>query len=157
MFSDRPRRSAAATLAGFAAALTLAVAPVTANGGGGDSDLGLDAISIASTSVEARTGLVTITGQIGCSQDLEAVWIGTSLSQVVGRFHTIWGWGSTEASCLAADGVASFEVAFYADNGRFAPGSARLNASADVFFCTEENCFGDSVSTGDLLVRLGRS
>ena len=67
------------------------------------------------------------------------------VSQVVGRLHTLrgWGWASIGA-CTAADGTASFTMSFYADSGRFAPGKAKIYVEA----WGEGGCFEDP-DTGD--------
>ncbi len=123
--------------------------------GGGGADLGLDAVSVSTIEVQARTGLVTVAGQVDCSQDLQAsVWI--ELTQVVGRLWTISGGGATEVECLAADGSANFGVSFYAWSGKFAPGPARLQGFAETGYCTEEECFFDGVAIGPMPVRLTR-
>ena len=128
---------------------------VADTGPGGNADLGLDAITISTNTVQPRTGLVTVTGRVECSQDLEAyVW--GDVSQVVGRVWTVSGGGDTTVECLAADGSADFSVSFYAGSGKFVPGRARLEAFADTGYCTEEECFYDDVSTGTLIVRLSR-
>src|SRR5215213_6076091 len=87
--------------------------------GGGADDLGLESVTITGGTVVAKTGLLTLNGSIACSQDLTAS-VGADVTQVVGRFHTIRGFGSTEVGCLAADGSAVFSMSFYADEGKFA-------------------------------------
>ena len=130
-------------------------AAVTADTGGGDADLGLDGATILTTSVQPRTGLVTVAGRVECSQDLQAsVWV--EMTQVVGRLFTIAGGGSTDVECLAADGTAAFSLSFSAWSGRFAPGPARLQGSADAWSCTEEDCSFDSIEIGPMRVRLSR-
>jgi hypothetical protein len=102
---------------------------------------------------------VTVTGQIQCSQDLQAS-IGLDLTQVVGRFWTISGGGGTGVECLEAEGTADFSLTFYPWSGKFAPGHARIQGYADTYMCTgepdAEECFYDSVAIGPMNVRLTR-
>lgn len=124
-------------------------------GGGGETDLGLDGLTITSATVVPKTGLVTISGEIACSQDLHAgVWV--ELTQVVGRLSSIHGGNGTDVECAAADGVAGFSFEFYPWDGKFAPGRARLSAYAETGSCTEEECFFDSVSLENANIRLTR-
>lgn len=135
----------------------LAAAPVAADtGGGGGTDLGLDAITITATTVDARSGVVTVSGVVECTADLEHVDIYAELNQPVGRLNSVQGWGSTSVGCLAEDGSAAFNIAVWPHNGRFAAGRAVLSASAYVFFCTEEDCFEDGVQFGPASVRVTR-
>jgi hypothetical protein len=121
--------------------------------GGGNADLGLDAITVTATSVAGRTGLVTVTGRVDCSQDLTAsIWV--DISQVVGRTATISGGGEATAECLASTGSAPFSVAFYAWSGRFAGGPARVEGFAETGVCTDEACLYDVVQFGPTNVRL---
>lgn len=136
--------------------LALGVAPISADTGHGDTDLGLDGISIDSTTVNPRSGVASVAGSITCSQDLEHVGIYVELSQPVGRFHSVYGWGDADVACLAADGSASFSLQVWPSGGKFAGGTAFLYASAGVSFCTEEDCFGDGVEIGRVAVRLTR-
>ena len=119
------------------------------------ADLGLDAIAVTAAAVD-RTGLVTIAGEIACSQDLHDTSVWVDVTQVVGRLSSLSGSNGTSLDCLAEDGSASWSLSFYAYEGRFAPGKARLEAFAEVGFCTDEECFFDSVSTGTMEIRLRR-
>jgi hypothetical protein len=154
-----PRRRATARIAGASLAaialVLLTIAPAAAHEG--SADLGLDDISITSATVDARTGLVTISGRIQCSQDLTQLSVYAGAEQLVGRLNLISGSGGDELDCVAEAGTADWSVSFYAWNGKFAPGQARVGASAFVFFCTEEECFEDGVETGVLLLRLTRA
>lgn len=142
-------------LAVLVAALLAAfnVSSVFADTGGGGTDLGLEAITINGGTVIAKTGEVTLTGSITCTQDLEAS-VFVDLAQVVGRFNTIRGFGSTSVGCLAAAGSASFTVSLFADQGKFAPGAARVQAFADTGFCNDVDCFFDSATYGPASIRL---
>lgn len=122
-------------------------------GGGGGTDLGLEAVTISGGTVIGKTGQVTLVGSITCTQDLEAS-VFVDLAQVVGRFNTIRGFGFASVSCLAVDGSASFTMSFFADQGKFAPGAARVQASADTGFCDEVDCFFDEASYGPASIRL---
>ena len=144
-----------AILVGAALAMVSASSVFADTGGGGTADLGLEAVTISSGSVVAKTGVVTLTGSIDCTQDLEAG-VFVDLAQVVGRFNTIRGFGFTTVGCLATAGHAAFSMSFLADQGKFAPGGARVSAGADVFVCDEVTgeCFEDFVSYGPASIRL---
>ncbi len=124
-----------------------------ATGGGGGTDLGLEAVTISGGTVVAKTGQVTLAGSITCTQDLDAL-VFVDLAQVVGRFNTIRGFGDASVSCLATEGSASFTVSFFADAGKFAPGAARVQAFAETGFCTDVECFFDDASYGPASIRL---
>jgi hypothetical protein len=136
------------------AAMPLSTALADTTGGGG-ADLGLEAVTITGGTITAKTAVVTLHGTISCSQDLTAfVW--ADVSQVVGRFNTIRGNGGQEIACAAATGSASFAVTIFAEQGKFAPGSAQVGAFADTGFCDDVDCYDDSVSFGPAGVRLSR-
>jgi len=151
------RKGLLAALVGVALA-TVSASSVLADttGGGGSADLGLDAIRIDGGTVVSKTGFVTLTGSIDCSQDIQA-YVGADAAQVVGRFNTIRGFGDVyPVTCLAADGRASFTMSFFADQGKFAPGSVRVSAYADVGFCDDNTgeCFDEFASFGPASIRL---
>lgn len=151
----RARYRLAGALAGLA--LLLAATPVAADVGGGGSDLGLSGITITAATINPASGLVTISGEIECSEDVHDVNVGAGAEQLVGRLNVISGSAGTSLDCAADPGLASWSVSFYGYNGKFAPGNARVGASAFVFFCTDEECFEDGVETGVLSVRLTRA
>jgi hypothetical protein len=122
-------------------------------GGGGGSNLGLEAITITGTSVAGRTGVVTVTGSVACSQDVNG-YVGVYVSQVVGRLNTIYGEGYAEFQCLAANGSAPFSVSVAPYSGKFAGGSATIGGYANASVCTEVECFDDFVSVDPTTVRL---
>jgi hypothetical protein len=135
-----------------------AATPVLADttGGGGGADLGLDAITITQGSVNARTGIATIRGTIECSQDLTGAFVSVELDQVVGRFHTLRGWGGTSVDCLVADGVAAWTLTIQPDQGKFANGGAVVSAFAEIDVCTDVDCLSDAAGLGPVSIRLGR-
>jgi hypothetical protein len=140
-------------------ALALAAAtPVLADttGGGGGADLGLDAIAITNGSVNARTGIATVSGTINCSQDVTGAFVSVELDQVVGRFHTLRGWGGAQVDCLAADGSATWTTTIQPDQGKFANGLATVSAFAEIDICTDVDCLSDGVGLGPVPIRLGR-
>lgn len=145
-----------AALVGVALAMVSASSVLADTGGGGNADLGLEAVSINTGSVVGRTGEVTLTGSISCTQDLDA-WVYVDATQVVGRFNTIRGWGYTSVGCLAADGHAGFSMSFFADQGKFAPGAVRISAGAYTWFCDDVDCFYDFASFGPASIRLAGS
>jgi hypothetical protein len=147
----------ALALAAVAALVALAAGPVAADSepGGGES-LGLDAVRVTSATVDPRSGLVTISGEIECSQDIEEVHIDAGAEQLVGRLNVIQGSGDTSVGCPAEAGGSAWVVSFHGWDGKFAPGVARVSASAWTFVCTEEECFEDFVESGPLSLRLHR-
>jgi hypothetical protein len=134
------------------AAATPALADTT---GGGGADLGLDAIAITHGSVNARTGIATVSGTIDCSQDLIGAYVSVELDQVVGRFHTLRGYGDTAVDCLATDGSATWTTTIQPDQGKFANGRATASAFAGIDVCTEDDCLSDGVKLGPVAIRLG--
>jgi hypothetical protein len=146
-----------ALLIGVALAMVSTSSAFADTGGGGGSDLGLDAVTISAGSVVSKTGVVTLTGSIACSQDLEAS-VFADVAQPVGRFKTVRGFGFVSVSCLAADGSADFTLAVFADQGKFAAGTVRVSANAETGFCdvSGDPCFFDSVSFGPESIRLRR-
>jgi hypothetical protein len=147
------RNRTLALVVGLALAMISASSVLADTSPGGNADLGLDAITISAGSVVGKTGEVTLTGAIECSQDLTAD-VFVDISQVVGRFNTIRGFGYASVSCLAADGSAPFTMSLFADQGKFAGGSARLSAFAETGSCDDVECFFDSVSYGPATLRL---
>jgi hypothetical protein len=135
-------------------AATPALADTT--GGGGPTDLGLDGIAVTSARVDAQTGVATVSGTISCSQDLSGVFVGVEIDQIVGRFHTLRGWGGAVADCLAADGVGTWTMSIQPDQGKYANGKATISGYAEIDFCDEYACYGDFVSVGPETIRLGR-
>ena len=117
----------------FALCLALASAGIAAadtTPGGEGSYGGLD-VTITSISVNAKTGLVAVSGDVTCEVDFDYVGAQVELAQVVGRLHTLRGWGAADiGGCLAAAGTSPFTMSFYADSGRFAPGKAMVSVYA---------------------------
>jgi hypothetical protein len=117
----------------FALLLALASAGIVAadtTPGGDGSYGGLD-VTVTSASVNAKTGLVTVAGSVTCEVDFDYVGANVEVSQVVGRLHTLRGWGGVDTgACLAAAGKTTFKMSFYADSGRFAPGKAKIYVEA---------------------------
>jgi hypothetical protein len=136
--------------------LAASASPALADTGGGSGDLGLDAIAITSASVNGRTGIATVSGTISCSQDVSDVFVGAQLDQVVGRFHTVRGWGGTTVSCSAVEGIAAWTAIVRADQGKFAGGNATAYAEGYVELCIDVDCSVDYASVGPQAIRLGR-
>ncbi len=136
-------------VAGLALVALSASSTLAATDGGGGSDLGLDAVQITGGSVVSKTGVVTLTGSVSCSQDVE-VFVSAELTQVVGRFNTIRSWGSPQTSvvCLAADRTASFSFSIVPDNGKFAAGKAVVSAYAEADVCDDLGCSTDIAMYG---------
>lgn len=132
--------------------------------GGEGSFGGLD-VTITSSSVNARTGQVSVSGEVTCEVDFDTVSAYVDLSQLVGRLFTIRGFGYADVgACAAADGAASFTMSFSADSGRFAPGKAQIRVEAyGEGGCHEDPVTGDYycdnsgwASHGPMTIRLGR-
>jgi hypothetical protein len=117
----------------FALCLALASAGLVAadTTPGGDGSFGGLDVSVTSASVNAKTGLVAVSGVVTCEVDFDSVSAYVDLSQLVGRLFTVRGWGYADiAGCAAADGTASFSMSFYGESGRFAPGTAKIRVEA---------------------------
>jgi hypothetical protein len=111
---------------------------------------GLD-VTITSASVNAKTGMVSVSGEVTCEVDFDDVGVQVELAQVVGRLTTLRGWGWADTSgCLAAAGTAAFTTSFYADSGRFAPGKAKVTVYAyGQGDCAEDPETGETVCAND--------
>ena len=142
-------------VAGLALVALSASSALADTTGGGGADLGLDAVQVSAGTVISKTGEVTLTGSVNCSQDVD-VSVYVELTQVVGRFHTIYGSGGTLApvTCLAADGTAAFSLSFFPYEGKFAAGTARVAATAQAGSCDDVGCTIDTASYGPASLRL---
>lgn len=146
-------RLLAVLVAALLAAFNVSAVFADTGPGGGNADLGLESVTISGGTVSGRTGQVTLTGSITCTQDVDAS-VSVDLAQVVGRFNTIRGFGFTSVSCLAAEGSASFTVSFFAEQGKFAAGAARVQAFAETGFCNDVDCFFDQATYGPASIQL---
>lgn len=132
-------------------------APVAADTGGGEADLGLESITVVSATVDPRSGIATVIASVECSQDVDGfAWV--DVRQIVGRFFTIYGDGGQPFTCTASDGVAAFSVEVYPYDGKFAGGTATVGAYAEAFLCGGEgedwDCSSDSVWETPATLRL---
>ncbi len=142
-------RKMAVLVAMLAMALVAAVpalAQSTAEHGPGDSDLGLDGITVTSTTIDSKTKELTVSGTVTCSEPL-SVFVEASVRQDVGRFNTVQGFGGTEVAC---EGETPFSFTVSTFEGRFGGGSATVDAGA--FACNEFDC--DSVEVGPISTKL---
>jgi hypothetical protein len=98
--------------------LTLGVTPVAAQ-----EELTVD-VTFDQATVDPRTGEVTLSGTITCSEPAVVDVFG-ELRQQVGRIFTVRGFFGVFVECPGPEGT-TFTVTFTADQGRFAPGAARL-------------------------------
>lgn len=139
---------------GLALASASAAATLAATGGGSE-DLGLDGVQVISGTASTATGSVTLSGSITCSQDIE-VFVFAQLSQAVGRFNTIRGWGQTAnpIACDAAVGSVRFALAVFPEFGKFAGGSAVVDAGAEAVVCDEFDCVSDDAHYGPAGLKL---
>lgn len=137
-----------ATAALMAALAVVAVAPAFAETA--TEDL-VRNFTITSTTIDPQTKVVTVKGPVTCAPEVNRVFVAVELSQVVGRLHTVWGFGQERLSC---DGRTAFTLRFSAREGRFAPGEATLRGVAGT--CAgrghEQQC--DLDRTGRMEVRL---
>lgn len=143
--------------AGFAAADTTP--------GGGGAEGGLD-FTITSIGVTPKSGEVTISGEVTCEVNFDWVTVQVELAQIVGRLHTLrgWGWADIPGGCRASDGTASFTLSFYAESGVFKPGKATMRADAygdgDCYEIPDDDYYCDTwgwASSGPTAIRLGRT
>ena len=104
-----------------------AAAPGPGRPGGPSVDnLGLEGITVTSTTLDKKTKEVTVSGTVTCSSPL-SVFVQSSVRQDVGRFNTVWGMGGTEVAC---DGETPFSLTISPFKGRFGGGSAEVFAGA---------------------------
>ena len=111
-----------------------------------DSDLGLDGITVTSTTLDKKTKQVIVSGTVTCSSPI-SVFVDSFVRQDVGRFNTVEGFGGTEILC---DGETPFSLAVSSFEGRFGGGNATV--FADAFTCDEFGC--DSAQVGPMSTKL---
>ena len=145
-------RKLALLVAMLAMALATAVpglAESTAAPGPGDSDLGLEGITVTSITLDKKTGQVVVSGTVTCTEPL-SVSVQGSVRQDVGRFNTVQGFGGTEVLC---DGETPFGFTVSPFEGRFGGGRATVEAAAFAFDDSDE--FGiDFAETGPINTKL---
>jgi hypothetical protein len=110
-------------------------------------------VSIDQATVNPRTGEVTLTGTVTCSERA-LVDIFGELCQQVGRIFTVRGFFDVFVECPGPEGT-TFSVTFASDQGRFTPGQARLIAF--IFGCVpdpEPGCVRTSFEQLDTTIRL---
>jgi hypothetical protein len=108
--------------------LTLGVTPAVAQ-----QELTVD-VTIDQATVDPRTGEVTLSGTVTCSEPA-LVDIFGELRQQVGRIFTVRGFFGVFVECPGPEGT-TFSVTVIADQGRFTPGRARLIAF--IFGCVPD-------------------
>jgi hypothetical protein len=85
-------------------------------------------LSLAPTAtVNAKTGAVTLSGTLACSRSAE-VWVSGQITQLFARRVAITGSFSLAVTCTAPS--SAWEAVITGTNGRFAAGSARVDAGA---------------------------
>jgi len=104
-------------------------------------------LTITQTTIDPQTKVVTVKGKVRCADAVNRAFVGVQVSQVVGRLHTVRGFG--EKSLLCNDGGPTpFTLRLSASEGRFAPGKATLRAFTGA--CTgnefEGQCDSDRLS-----------
>lgn len=139
---------------GLALSMAMASGALAATGGGTD-DLGLDALQVTSGTAGSASGSVILTGSISCSQDVN-VYVYAQLTQVVGRFNTLRGWGQTTDAvpCTAAVGTAQLQLSVSPESGKFAGGSAVVEAGAEAGLCDDFGCMIDEAHYGPAALKL---
>jgi hypothetical protein len=89
-------------------------------------------VTFDQTTIDPRTGEATLSGTITCSEPA-SVDVNGALQQVIGRIATARSFFVfSPVECPGPEGT-SFTVTLTADQGRFAPGPARI--TAEVFGC----------------------
>ena len=114
--------------------VTATAAPVAAQ----ETDEIFTNFTVTSATVDAQTGAVTVTGTVTCAR-VGTFFLDINLAQTVGRFHTIRGYGGTVVECTEVGQTVVFTATVEAEEGKFAPGRARLRAYA-IGNCTEFDC-----------------
>lgn len=131
-----------------AALAIVAVAPAFAATDKEDLVRNLD---FTSTTIDPQTKVATLKGTVTCASEANRVFVAAELSQVVGRLHTVSGFGQARLSC---DGRTNFTLRVSADEGRFAPGEATLRGFAGTCIGGEFEGRCDFDRTGRMEVRL---
>jgi hypothetical protein len=84
-------------------------------------------LTITQTTIDPQTKVVTVKGRVRCADAVNRAFVEVSVSQVVGRLHTVR--GERFKALLCEDGGPTpFTLRFSASEGRFAPGGATLRA-----------------------------
>jgi hypothetical protein len=107
--------------------------------------------TITSTTIDPQTKVATVKGKVTCASEVNRAFVAVELSQVVGRLHTVRGFGQERLSC---DGKTSFTLRFSAEEGRFGPGEATLRGFAGACIGREFEGQCDFDRTGRMEVRL---
>lgn len=99
-------------------------------------DLNVEKVSVN------QLGVVNITGTLTCSGPVAFVHASAGVTQPVGRFKTLNGFGSISSSECA--GEVPFTILVHAEAGRFGPGIAYIDVFAQVcdagfFICDQDN------------------
>lgn len=87
--------------------------------------------------VDARTGVATVTGTLTCAETVENAAIDVFLRQRVGRF-VVSGQNGANVLCVPGGDPEPWSVAVQASNGTFAGGFA--DAAVQAVGCTEREC-----------------
>jgi hypothetical protein len=92
-----------------------------------------------SGSVNAQTGVATVSGTVTCNAYVAFLNVSGNLRQNVGRFHTIQGSFGTTVECFAGH-PAAWSATVTPESGKFGGGAAQITLSAsgcdNTFFCT---------------------
>ena len=101
-------------------------------------------LTITSTTIDPQTKAVTVKGAVTCSQETTFAFVGVEVSQVVGRLHTVSGFAFERFR--PCEGRTPFTFRLRADEGRFAPGEAKVRLFADGCSRVHERCDSDRLS-----------
>ena len=120
-------------------------------------------VTVTAATVQAKTGLLTVRGEITCEVDLDNLGAFVDVTRKGGRFRVVQGFGDAEGlSCVAGETIA-FSTSFTADQGKFTPGRATYSVAAQgQGGCVEDPDTGDMTcenegfaTQGPLAIRLG--
>ena len=92
-------------------------------------------VSLASATLN-KSGLVTVTGTLTCSEPVGDAWVEASVAQPVGRLQMVYGYGVDSGVGACDVTPLPFEAVVVPDNGKFAPGTAYVTIYARSHFKT---------------------
>jgi hypothetical protein len=119
------------SILGVAALLAASMSPAAAEETDPPEPLGL-AIGYDQPLLDLKTGSVTVTGSLNCSESVE-VPVSIEVSQNSGPKRTVVGHGETTVQCIenvSGEDLTPYAVTVVADDGRFRPGPTQVSGFA---------------------------
>jgi hypothetical protein len=91
-------------------------------------------VSLASATLD-KSGVITLTGTLTCSEPADNAWVEAYVSQPVGRLKMVYGYGSDYELGACDVTPLPLEVMVMPDTGKFAPGTVYVTVYAGA--CTD--------------------